>query len=442
MTQPICNWFLLLVCVGSPVLAADADAMIRQLASDKMSERAEAIAGLRAMGDAAREPLLKCEATERLAPQTGLLVRRLLGQLLIDRGALPPIDRAGLQPFGEDAAKGRAGDPSLLFEKKSKLIALRGDFALDQGPLEFLVVTRGPNARLHETVLGIQPRPRDICWALLACAYTYAGELSAEGDVNLPKDAGIMLSVEFLWESPNAGMDAGTEIGAYIAAFREKAARLEKAAATQRADLLLDMESDVSILRNLIDHDVLDENTQALIVKTPFDDATRNEMCVHDPALLKQLLDGLNTFVSKQPALAAAVAKPVTLPEKKRVRLPIEFFAWNAQTRAPMKRAPFAFTGSKFEKDPNTKQMVFMADLEKSIVALKLDPYAILNTPLNTRSIDPQHEAGYSINRQITPRRGTRCWLVFEPWAGGTLGAAELQDTGDRNVPPAPPPAQ
>ena len=75
--------------------------------------------------------------------------------------------------------------------------------------------------------------------------------------------------------------------------------------------------------------------------------------------------------------------------EKKTMRIPIEYCVWNSQTEKTMKRSPFAFTGSKFEKDPETKKMVFKADEEKSIVAVKTDPYAIMNTPLDMRDVDP-----------------------------------------------------
>ena len=70
-----------------------------------------------------------------------------------------------------------------------------------------------------------------------------------------------------------------------------------------------------------------------------------------------------------------------------------------------------------------------MADLEMSIVALKFDVYAIMNTLLDTKDIDPQHAAGYSVNRFTIPPRGTKCRVIFEPWQGGLLTKADLKDT-------------
>jgi hypothetical protein len=97
-----------------------------------------------------------------------------------------------------------------------------------------------------------------------------------------------------------------------------------------------------------------------------------------------------------------------------------------------MKRVPFAFTGSKFETDPETNKKVFMADLERSLAAVKLDPYAILNSPLNTRSVNPLHENGYSVNWRLIPKRKTKCKLVFEPYTGPELTEEDFKDTGEK----------
>ena len=79
-------------------------------------------------------------------------------------------------------------------------------------------------------------------------------------------------------------------------------------------------------------------------------------------------------------------------------------------------------------------KMLFMADIEGSIVALKLDAYAVLNTLLDTRNIDPQHAAGYSLNGDIIPRRLAKCRLVFEPWTGGDLKEEDLKDIGAKKT--------
>jgi len=327
--------------------AKEASDWVKQLLAEKEAERAEAIEALRKIIATQREKLAKIESTESLESQQLIVIRRLLGETLIAESPLKPIDLAKLSPLGEDKDKKVEGDPNILLNKESKFIALPGEFALEQGPLEFLVVSRGANARLHETIAVVRGLPRNISLALLACAYTFAGELGEDGKVNLPKDAGVMISIQFDFEPAHAKMDPD--------------ARFERA----------------------------------------------NE--------------------------------PIPGMQRKTVRVPIEFFAWNAQTEMLMRRAPFAFTGSRFEKDEN-KRMVFMADVEKSVVAVKLDQNALLNTPLDTRSVDPQHNAGYSVHRHTIPLRGTKCTIVLEPWTGTNLTADELKDTGDKSKAPAPPP--
>jgi hypothetical protein len=332
---------------GRVAAAEDAAALIAKLASDKEADRTAAIEALQKLGDAAVEPLRKSELDEKLVPQQLVLVRKLLGDRLVSTTTLKPVDLKSLTPFGADKEKNIPGDLNLLINRDTKLMVMNGEFVLEQGPLEYLICVKHSNAKLHETVAGIYARPRDICYALLACAYTYATAVNPQGNINLPREAGIMISVEYEWEPVNAKMGKTDPNGAPL---------------------------------------------------------------------------------------------PSGAPTKL-VRVPIEFFAWNAQTEKPMKRSPFAFTGSKFETDENGKK-IFVADLEMSIVALKFDQYALMNTLLDTKDIDPQHAAGYSINRYAIPPKGTKCRVIFEPWSGGELTKPDLTDTveGKAQVEVAPPP--
>ena len=275
-------------------------------------------------------------------------MRRILGDRLIETTTLKPVDLTKLTPFGADKAKGIAGNLDLLMDRETKLLVMNAEFVLEQGPLEYLVVVKHPNAKTHETVTAVYPPPRDICYALLACEYTYAGEVSDDGTINLPREAGIMISVEYEWEPVHAAMG-----------------------------------------------DAPDANAAA-------------------------------------PASSG----------RKWVRVPIEFFAWNSQTEKTMKRSPFAFTGSKFERGVGGK-MDFMADIEKSVVATKFDAYALINTLLDTKNVNPYHAAGYAINRYDIPQRGTKCRVIFEPWSGGELTAKALKDTVEgKGNNPAPAPTQ
>ena len=558
---------LILALSSAPVFAADVYALVKDLGSNSESTRASAVAELVKMGDGARVTLVAIEAAheipknvpyfkdllskaeaaheekdvaglremlakidaaratlskagvtagqekdgaaEGLEPRQLLLIRRILGALLIGQSSLQPIDAGTLIPFGSDKEKGIKGTPDLLFNIDKKVIMMEGEFAIEQGPLEYLVVSKGPNARLHETVAAVRPIPHDICYALLACNYTFAGELGEEGQVNLPKGAGAMISIEFLWEDPHASMDTGVDVSAMAAGLKQKDALYEKAGEAEKAQLLFDMESDIAILRGLYGQDIptldfsapltvtqsrrrtvallelsgivnglhqkdmrfqnqgqpLAEPERGVVLAGILADVNKLKVLLGNavPALepfvrggsgaakalednegRKTMLAALDEYLKNPPDNVgdlkplAAAPLPSPLPQKKLVRVPIEFFSWNSQTDRTMKRAPFAFTGSRIEKDQNNKP-VFMADEEKSIVALKLDPYAILNTPLNTRGIDPQHAAGYGINQYIIPKRHTRCRVIIEPWTGTELKPEDLVDTGiDRG--PAPPP--
>jgi len=441
MGKIVLGVLLTLFCCS--VSAEDVSTLVRKLASEKESERTAAIAELKKLGESAQQAIAKIETSESLQPQQLVIARKLIGDVLIHKSPLKPVDYAALVPFGADAEKGRPGDPNLLVDKDRKLVVMNGDFALEQGPLEFLVVGRGPNARLHETVVAVHARPRDICWALLACAYTYAGELGEDGKINLPQDAGVMISVEFLWETPHSEMDSGVDIAKCVAAFKLKNSMLEKLQGSARADLLMDIDADIHVMRNMLDRDLMENGK--ILVPSPFTGKEMQDVrLVYDDKKRNTLLAHAEEYIAKSPKQPGAVEQKgmPALPVKTLVRVPIEYFAFNSQTEQVMKRAPFAFTGSKFEKDPETKKMVFKADEEKSIVAVKLDQYAILNTPLDMRKADPQHDAGYSVNRYLVPKRGTRCRLVFEPWAGGELKESDLKDTGTIKAPPAPPPTK
>jgi hypothetical protein len=330
---------LLVLALTLPALrsADDAAKWIDDLASPDRAVRQHALDGLNGLGDAGTAALIKAEAEVKMEPRQLFLVRHLIGDRLIQTTPLKLVDLSTVTPFGEDQAKGIKGDENIATNPKTKLIVMNGEFVLEQGPLEYLICVRHRDAKLHETIVGVLARPRDICYALLASNYKYVDEVDPDGSIKLPPEAGIMISLEYEWAQVNADMGAP--------------------------------------------------------------DASP----------------------------APAVAVPA---EKKWVRVPIEFFAFNTQTEKPMRRSPFAFTGSKFEKDENGK-MTFMADLEKSVVALKYDVYAIMNTLLDTKDIDPQHAAGYSINRYAIPPRGTKCRIVFEPWSGGQLTKADLKDTVD-----------
>ena len=312
--------------LGKAMLEARPYALVACLGSSTSAAREIAYKELSALGASAEGALMKALENEAGANGRRDLVKTILMNSVMQKYGLKPIDRGKLKRFGENKAKERPGMDTLLVDKASKTILAKGEFVLESGPLEYMVVGFGENAKLHETILAIKPSPTNLCLAMLLCAYEFVGQVRRDGKVNMPKGGGVMLSLEF-----------------------------------------------------------------ERMVKTP---------------------DG---------------------ESKQRVRLPIEEFAWNNTTERPMKRCPWAFTGSRWDKTEEGKKFL-RAEIEKSIAAIMVDPDALLNTPLD--SAEDANVAGdrfgfYSVNRKIVPPRGTECWLVFEPYVGD-LSAEDVKDKGER----------
>jgi len=93
----------------------------------------------------------------------------------------------------------------------------------------------------------------------------------------------------------------------------------------------------------------------------------------------------------------------------KSVRRRAEDLVWNAQARRSMRRTPWIFVGSRFEKDPDTGKPVFAASIEGNLVATYHDPYAILDHPLDTGADDTTYE----VNTKLVPKAKTPVKLVI-----------------------------
>jgi len=326
--------FIAIVLIAIPALhvrAASVDELVDALRADQ--KRPAAIEALLKMGEKAEADLRKSETAKDLDPRQRLIVRRLLGELLIKQTPFSPLDLSPLVPMGEDKERKKAGNPDILIHPTKKLVVVNGQFAIDDGLLEYIVASFRPDTKVHESIVGVRPTAGEISTAMLLREFAWSGEIADDGKVNLPKDTGVNISVEFEWEAPHAAMDVN---------------------------------------------------------KTGADDT------------------------------------------RKWVRVPIEYFAWNTQTQKPMKCIPFAFNGSMWGTNMMTGKKAFMADMEGCIVAAKLDPAALMNSPLDTHSINPHDgEAGYWINRCIVPAPGSKCRVVFEQYSGPELTDADLKDTAD-----------
>lgn len=297
-------------------------ALAAQLEAADVVTRTRAFDELAKLGMDARPALERFLALEAASDATNF-TKTLLSNALLEGNKLTPIDRTGFKRLNEEEGKPESGNKNVLLDTAKKLIVIEGEMLLERGALEYAVVCKGENAKLHESIVGLACPPLDVIYALLACNYTYAGELKDNGKINLPKDAGVMMSVEFERE-----------------------------------------------------------------IVTP------------------------------------------TAKETRKVRVPLDLLIWNAKGNHTMRRVPWAFTGSRFQKMPDGSQ-VLMASVEKSIVAIMADPNAVLNTPLDSAAdadVNPQAGAFYVVNPMLAPKKGSKCSLVFEPWTGDKLTAEDVSD--------------
>ncbi|MCW8132008.1 MAG: HEAT repeat domain-containing protein [Planctomycetota bacterium] len=182
--------------VAAALNTARAFALAAQLTSAEAAAAAKAFEELSKMGLTAfpaLEPLLMPESAE--TPRE--YARTILGDAVLKHQVLEPIDRKGLKKFGEEEGKPNSGNKNVLLDAEKKVIVMEGENLLERGALEYAVVCKGENAKTHESILGLECAPLDVVYALLACNYTFAGELKENGKINLPKGAGAMLSMEF-----------------------------------------------------------------------------------------------------------------------------------------------------------------------------------------------------------------------------------------------------
>ena len=119
----------------------------------------------------------------------------------------------------------------------------------------------------------------------------------------------------------------------------------------------------------------------------------------------------------------------------KRVRA--EELLYNQATKKPMRKTAWVFTGSDFARDPDdprklyidpeTKRTVFLADIEKNLIAVYRDPLAIFNSPLDT-GVDGIY---YQVNKELCPKVGTAVRLILEPAPKEALDPENLKDGAD-----------
>jgi hypothetical protein len=96
-------------------------------------------------------------------------------------------------------------------------------------------------------------------------------------------------------------------------------------------------------------------------------------------------------------------------------RQPIESLLTDRRTQRSPERMMWAFTGSFFYRDPTTRIESFIADAEKSVIALWYDPTALLNLARDVGNPYRGDASGLQVNPAALPPKGTKVRLVLNP---------------------------
>jgi hypothetical protein len=97
--------------------------------------------------------------------------------------------------------------------------------------------------------------------------------------------------------------------------------------------------------------------------------------------------------------------KVIVFVEKDGKRRRVEDYVWDVPRKAPMERAGWVFSGSKFINGQ------FGAQVTRTLIATQHDPYTILDNPMPTGADSSEFE----VNSQVTPPVGTTVTLVIQP---------------------------
>ncbi len=112
-----------------------------------------------------------------------------------------------------------------------------------------------------------------------------------------------------------------------------------------------------------------------------------------------------------------------------------EDLCWNVVDRRPMDRTHWVFAGSRIQEDPETGKRVYWANVEKSVIVVYRDPFAVLDLPL-ALGVD---DDAYVVNKALVPKVGTPCTVILEPGqvvppeknaAGGTVFHVDVTGGG------------
>jgi len=112
----------------------------------------------------------------------------------------------------------------------------------------------------------------------------------------------------------------------------------------------------------------------------------------------------------KQPWGDTAVIEVRWEADGNAVRKRAEELILDIKTEKPMPQVEWVFIGSKFEKNPEGKD-VYAANRDKSIITVFHDPYTVFDNPLPTGGDD----TNYVVNTKVVPPLDTKVTLIITP---------------------------
>jgi hypothetical protein len=96
-------------------------------------------------------------------------------------------------------------------------------------------------------------------------------------------------------------------------------------------------------------------------------------------------------------------------------RRPIEDFLLDRRTEDSPDRLVWAFTGSFFYRDEDTGLEAYVADVERSVIALWYDPSALLNLGQDVGNPYRGDATGLEVDSAKLPARGTLVRIILRP---------------------------
>lgn len=269
---------------------------------------------------------------------------------------------------------------------KEKRIEMDGRFCLTEGPIELFVCAKG--GKEYESVIAVEANPEILHFCLLLLKLK-PGETGPkfQGDPDrVPTGSPVVVTVTWWDESVR---DVGTQ--------KSATERIEKEGVTWTHTKLTDDGRHVVWTNDGRHVATWDKSTKELIIWS-------------HPS--KERPAGRGKWTVRA-----------------------EHLCWNMIDKRTMLKTPWVFVGSKKHKDPDTGRTVYWANVEKSLITVFRDPFAVLDLPLSLGADDD----AYVVNTQIVPRRGTPCTVILTPGekvkprrnaAGGRIFAADITAGG------------